>query len=208
MNYKRALIAALCAVPLIALFMWALTKDPGYIPSPLPGKEAPSFSLAVFAPGQPPLTRAVGDSVRLSDLRGQVVVLNFWASWCLACRDEHTTLSEVARRYAGQPVHFLGVLYNDQPAAGLQWISEMGGQSYPSVNDPNARTAIDYGLYGVPETFFLDVNGRVAFKNTGPVSDVVVSHIVDSLMAAGAASGRGETVPDARVREVPTKPGT
>jgi cytochrome c biogenesis protein CcmG/thiol:disulfide interchange protein DsbE len=205
-NYKRALIATTLAVPVIALFAWGLSKDPGYIPSPLPGKDAPQFSLAVFAPGQPPLNRAVGDSVRLGELRGQVVVLNFWASWCLACRDEHTTLSDVARRYAGRPVHFLGVLYNDQPAAGVQWISEMGGQSYPSVNDPNARTAIDFGLYGVPETFFLDVDGRVAYKNTGPVTDQLVSRIVDSLMAAGAARS-GEKSPDAGVRQVPAKPG-
>jgi cytochrome c biogenesis protein CcmG/thiol:disulfide interchange protein DsbE len=206
-NYKRALIAAMFAVPVIALFGWGLSKDPGYIPSPLPGKEAPPFSLAVFAPGQPPLNRAVGDSVRLSDLRGQVVVLNFWASWCLSCRDEHTTLSEVAKRYAGRPVHFLGVLYNDEPAAGLQWISEMGGQSYPSVNDPKARTAIDFGLYGVPETFFLDADGRVAYKNTGPVTDQVVSHLVDSLMAAGATRS-SEKLPDASVRQVPVKPGS
>jgi cytochrome c biogenesis protein CcmG/thiol:disulfide interchange protein DsbE len=205
-NYKRALIATTLAVPVIALFAWGLSKDPGYIPSPLPGKDAPQFSLAVFAPGQPPLNRVVGDSVRLGELRGQVVVLNFWASWCLACRDEHTTLSDVARRYAGRPVHFLGVLYNDQPAAGVQWISEMGGQSYPSVNDPNARTAIDFGLYGVPETFFLDVDGRVAYKNTGPVTDQLVSRIVDSLMAAGSTRS-GEKSPDASVRQVPAKPG-
>ena len=210
MNYRRALIAATFAVPVIALFAWGLSKDPGYIPSPLPGKEAPPFSLAVFAPGQPPLSRAIADTVRLNDLRGQVVVLNFWASWCLACRDEHTTLSDVARRYAGRPVHFLGVLYNDQPAAGVQWIAEMGGQSYPSVNDPNARTAIDFGLYGVPETFFLDVDGRVAYKNTGPVTDQLVSHLVDSLMAAGAAGATraGEHLPNAGVRQVPAKPGS
>lgn len=207
MNWKRAIIAATFAAPVIGLFAWALTKDPGYIPSPLPGTDAPAFSLAVFAPGQPPLDRPVGDTVRLAELRGQVVVLNFWASWCLACRDEHETLSLVAKRYAGKPVHFLGVLYNDQPAAGTQWIAEMGGQSYPSVNDPNARTAIDFGLYGVPETFFLDVDGRVAYKNTGPVSDRLLSRIVDSLMAAGA--GRPpERAPDAAVRQVPAKRGS
>lgn len=207
MNWKRALIASIAAVPVIGLFAWALQKDPGYIPSPLPGKDGPAFSLAVFAPGQPPLTRAIGDSVRLADMRGQVVVLNFWASWCLACRDEHAALSDVAKRYAGRPVHFLGVLYNDQPPAGTQWIAEMGGQSYPSVNDPNARTAIDYGLYGVPETFFLDAQGRVAYKHTGPVSDAVLMRLVDSLLAAAAARS-GEQVPDARLRQVPVKPGS
>ena len=185
MNWRRATIAGAITVPVILLFSWGLTKDPKEIPSPLPGREAPSFTLSVFAPGQPPLVRAIGDSVRLGDLKGQVVVLNFWASWCLECRVEHTTLSEIARQYAGRPVHFVGVLYNDQQAAGTQWIAEMGGQSYPSVTDPGARTAIDYGLYGVPETFFIDANGRVAYKQTGPVPATVLRRVVDSLMSAG-----------------------
>ncbi len=189
MNWKRALIAVLFAIPVIGLFAWGMNRDPRDIPSPLPGREAPTFKLAVFAPGQEALSRPVGDSVRLADLKGQVVVLNFWASWCLACRDEHETLSEVARTYVGKPVHFLGVLYNDDSNSGTKWIAEMGGQSYPSVLDPGARTAIDYGLYGVPETFFLDANGRVAYKHTGPVTATVLHRVVDSLMTAAAAGG-------------------
>jgi cytochrome c biogenesis protein CcmG/thiol:disulfide interchange protein DsbE len=153
-----------------------------------PGREGPVFSLPVFAPGLTPLNRPVGDTVRLGDLRGQVVVLNFWASWCLSCRDEHVALSQVARQYAGRPVRFLGVLYNDVPSAGMEWIAEMGGQAYPSVNDPGARTAIDYGLYGVPETFFLDATGRVAYKHTGPVPARVLTRVIDSLLAAGSAA--------------------
>ena len=184
MNWKRSLIAAVTAVPVILLFAWGFTRDPGEIPSPLPGHAAPQFSLDVFAPGQPPLSRPVGDTVRLADLRGQVVVLNFWASWCGACREEHAVLSTTARLYTGRPVHFLGVLYNDSPAAGEAWIAELGGQSYPSMQDPGARTAIDYGLYGVPETFFIDGSGRVAYKQLGPATEVLLAHIVDSLIAA------------------------
>jgi len=183
-NWKRSLIAAVTAVPVILLFAWGFTRDPGEIPSPLPGHAAPQFSLDVFAPGQPPLSRPVGDTVRLADLRGQIVVLNFWASWCGACREEHAVLSTTARLYTGRPVHFLGVLYNDSLAAGEAWIAEMGGQSYPSMQDPGARTAIDYGLYGVPETFFIDGDGRVAYKQLGPVTGVGLAHIVDSLIAA------------------------
>ncbi len=190
MNWNRAFIAALIAAPLIALFAWGFTRDPNSIASPLPGHDAPTFALEVFAPGQPPLARPIGDTVRLADLRGQVVVLNFWASWCLACGDEHAILTETAKRYAGRPVHFLGVLYNDVPSAGIAWIARMGGQSYPSVNDPSARTAIDYGLYGVPETFFLDADGRVAYKQTGPVTEAGLTSIVDSLLAASTSSKR------------------
>jgi cytochrome c biogenesis protein CcmG/thiol:disulfide interchange protein DsbE len=137
------------------------------------------------------------------------VVLNFWASWCLSCRDEHAILSQTARSYAGKPVHFLGVLYNDEPDNGTQWIARMGGQSYPSVTDPGADTAMNYGgyggwgrhllplypgahtasnygRYGVPETYFLDVNGRIAYNATGPVNERIVRHLVDSLMTAAA----------------------
>ncbi len=190
MNRTRAVIGMLIAIPVIWLFARSMGRDPRDLgPSPLAGRDAPGFRLAVFAPGQAALSRPVGDTVRLDDLKGQVVVLNFWASWCLACRDEHETLSEVARNYIGKPVHFLGVLYNDDALSGNKWIAEMGGQSYPSVLDPGARTAIDYGLYGVPETFFLDADGRVAFKNTGPVTATVLHRVVDSLMAAAATVG-------------------
>jgi cytochrome c biogenesis protein CcmG, thiol:disulfide interchange protein DsbE len=188
MNWKRAIIAAATATPVIALLGWGFTRDPGAIKSPLPGREAPTFALSIFAPGQPPLNRPIGDTVHLADFRGQVVVLNFWASWCLACRDEHTTISAVARSYAGRPVHFFGLLYNDRQPPALEWISEMGGQSYPSVDDPGARTAIDYGVYGVPETYFIDGSGRVAYKYTGPVPAVVLTRVIDSLMAAAPAA--------------------
>lgn len=184
MNWRRAALAASLTIPVIALFAYGLRQDPREIPSPLPGHPAPPFSLAVFAPGQPPLNRPVGDTVRLADLRGRVVVMNFWASWCLSCRDEHVGLTEVARQYAGKPVTFLGSLYQDTPDAGTAWIAQMGGQSYPSVQDPGSRTAVDYGLYGVPETFFISRDGTIARKITGPASPDLVMQIVDSLLAA------------------------
>jgi cytochrome c biogenesis protein CcmG/thiol:disulfide interchange protein DsbE len=190
MNWKRASIAALFAVPLILLFAWGFTKDPNNIPSPLPGRIAPDFRLAVFAPGEAPTTLPVGDTVHLASLRGQVVVLNFWASWCLSCRDEHVELQQFARRYEGKPVKFLGVLYNDFPAPAISWIKEMGGQQYPSVNDADAHTSIDYGLYGVPETYFIDGSGRVAYKQTGPVTDAILTRLVDSLIAALPANSK------------------
>lgn len=189
MNWNRAGVAALVAVPFIALLGWGLTRDPRDIPSPLPGREAPAFSMQVFAAGQPPLAKNIGDTVSLGQYKGQVVVLNFWASWCLACRDEHRVLSDVALQYAGKPVHFIGVLYNDDAKSGTEWIANMGGQSYPSVLDPKTRTAIDYGLYGVPETFFVDSNGRVAYKHTGPIAAPVLTRIIDSLMTAATKPG-------------------
>ena len=182
MNWKRAGLALLAAIPVILLLAYGFTRDPASIPSPLPGHPAPSFALSVFAPGEPPLARPIGDTLRLRDLAGKVVVLNFWASWCLACRDEHRTLSEAALSYAGRPTQFIGVLYNDRTSYGTQWIGQMGGQSYPAVTDSRSRTAIDYGLYGVPETFIIDASGKIAYKHIGPIPEPVLRRWIDSLL--------------------------
>lgn len=188
MNWRRASIGVLGSVPVIALFAWGLTRNPNEIVSPLPGRAAPEFALAVFAPGEGALARPVGDTLALARLRGQVVVLNFWASWCLSCRDEHADLSRSAVRYAGRPVQFVGVLYNDVATAGTDWIAGQGGQPYPSVLDPGARTAIDFGLYGVPETFVIDAAGLVAYKHIGPVSSAVLDRKIDSLLTVAPAA--------------------
>ncbi|MGH8311644.1 MAG: redoxin domain-containing protein, partial [Steroidobacteraceae bacterium] len=159
MNWKRALIAAALAIPIIALLRFGLTRDPHAIASPLPGRPTPAFDLAVFASGNGANAPAPGTRVRLSELRGNVVVVNFWASWCLPCKDEHAALSQIATRYADSTVRFVGVVYNDVTANALRWIEEMGGQAYPALLDPGTRTAIDFGVYGVPETFFIARDG-------------------------------------------------
>ncbi|HVZ48753.1 MAG TPA: TlpA disulfide reductase family protein, partial [Gemmatimonadaceae bacterium] len=135
-------------------------------------------------------TDAQGGEHTLAEWRGKVVVVNFWASWCLECVGEHPELSAVARRYTGSPVQFVGVLYNDVADAGRQWVTERGGEAYPALLDPGARAAIDYGLYGVPETFIIDPTGKVAYKHTGPIPASLLTQKLDSLLAApGAPSG-------------------
>jgi cytochrome c biogenesis protein CcmG/thiol:disulfide interchange protein DsbE len=191
MSWRRSLTAAVVALSFVALLGFGLTRDPRAIPSPLPGRSAPHFRLAVLRPGDHPPARIREDTATLSSLRGHVVVLNFWASWCLACRDEHAALSSVAREYAGRGVQFLGPVYNDTPARAVQWIEAMGGQAYPSLLDPGSRTAIDYGLYGVPETFFIGRDGIVAYKHVGPVTAALLRSKIDSLRGAtGAAAPR------------------
>jgi cytochrome c biogenesis protein CcmG, thiol:disulfide interchange protein DsbE len=188
MDWRRSTIGAAIALPVIALLAFGMTRDPRDIPSPLPGRMAPDFVLASFT-SPTGSTPARADSVHLAAMRGDVVVVNVWASWCLACRDEHPVLREIGRRYAGTDVHFVGVLYNDNVESGRRWISEMGGQSYPALEDPGARTAIDYGVYGVPETFFVGRDGRVAYKHTGPITeDVLIAKIEELRKARPAAT--------------------
>jgi cytochrome c biogenesis protein CcmG, thiol:disulfide interchange protein DsbE len=188
MKWRRAILLTVgFGTPMMALLAFGLTRDPGEIFSPLPGRAAPEFVLPTFTsgvrtvlhPDEPPQV----DTVRLSDLRGDVVVVNFWASWCLACRTEHEALHRVAARYAGGDVHFVGVLYNDSPSNGLRWLRTYGELPYPSVQDNGARTAIDYGLYGVPETFFIGRDGRVAYKHAGPVSEQLLISQIEALRA-------------------------
>lgn len=178
MKWNRAVIGVVAAIPVVALLGFGMTRDPREIDSPLPGREAPKFSLGIFTvdSGVPK-----SDSIRLAALKGDIVVVNFWASWCLACRDEHHALRDIGAQYRGTDVHFVGVLYNDVAPNGRRWIESMGGESYPSVLDPGTRTAIDFGVYGVPETYFIGRDGRVAYKHTGPVTEEVLVKKIEEL---------------------------
>jgi cytochrome c biogenesis protein CcmG/thiol:disulfide interchange protein DsbE len=122
-----------------------------------------------------------------------VVVRNFFGSWCFECRYEHAYLSEAARLYQSRGVRFFGVLYNDEPANGRRWIEQMGGQSYPALVDPGSRVAIDYGLYGVPETFFIAPDGTVTHKQIGPLTLERIAQILDPLLAGDTGAATGST---------------
>jgi cytochrome c biogenesis protein CcmG/thiol:disulfide interchange protein DsbE len=173
MNWTRSLVGVGIAVPIVMLLGYGLTRDPRQIDSPLPGRPAPDFSLPTLQPG---------DSIKLSELRGNVVVVNFWASWCIPCRDEHPVLLAASQVYEPKGVRFVGIAYNDKPGDSQRWLDELGS-SYPSLVDNGARTAIDYGVSGVPETFILDKQGVVAFKKFGPITSGEITQKLDSLLA-------------------------
>lgn len=191
MNWRNALLGMLLGLPVVALLAFGLTRDPKAMMSPLPGRAAPEFRLAV-------LDAPDGRTVALADHLGEVVVLNFWASWCMECRREHAALSQAATQFRDRGVHFYGVLYNDSPENGRRYIQQMGGQTYPSLLDPNSRTAIDYGLYGVPETFFIGPDGRVAHKQIGPLSLPRIVQILTPLLEDIGTGAGGQTPGEVR----------
>jgi cytochrome c biogenesis protein CcmG/thiol:disulfide interchange protein DsbE len=208
-SWRRAAIAMLVVgIPLIMLFTFGLRRgDPRLIPSPLVEEEAPDFALPVLALDGPTEDGddMTGDTVRLSELRGQVVVLNFFASWCGPCRIEHRALSRSARRYADRDVQFLGVVYNDQAPAVRAYVRQLGGQSYPALMDPGQRVAIDYGLVGVPETFFIGKDGRVRRKVFSAVNETQLTEEIEALLDEPWEGGAGEVsgpVGDAPAAEV------
>ncbi len=175
---RRAIwLLPVMAVPALGLLAFGLTRSPQTLPSALIGKEAPGFRLALMADETAP------DSLDFAEYRGKVVVLNFWASWCLPCRDEHPVLIELTETYDPDDVRLLGVVYQDTPANGALYMRQFGGD-WPSVMDPGSRTAIEYGVYGVPETFFIGADGRIAHKHIGAVTRSLVREKVDSLLAA------------------------
>ena len=167
-----AAAAVLITVALAAVFAGRFGEDPRAVASPLVGKPAPTREL--------PMLDGSG-VLSLDDLAGNVVVVNFWASWCVPCRREHAELAAAARRYEGQSVRFVGVVYQDKEGDARRFLDELG-RPYDNVTDPGSRAAIDFGLFGVPETFFIDRDGIVRSRITGPVTTDAVAAAVDPLL--------------------------
>jgi cytochrome c biogenesis protein CcmG/thiol:disulfide interchange protein DsbE len=156
----------------LVLFLGAgLKLDPKEVPSPLIGKPAPTFALArLDDPTQ---------TIRRDDLLGQVWMLNVWASWCVACREEHPLLVEFAK---SKTLPIYGLNYKDQPAAGQKWLSDFGNPYQASLSDRDGRVGIDFGVYGVPETFIIDRQGVVRFKQIGPITPEVIRTKIEPLV--------------------------
>lgn len=148
---------ALFAVLAVFLAL-GLGQDPRKIPSPLIGKPLPAFSLPTL--GKP------GSKFTNADLHGQVALINVWASWCVACREEHEFLMSLAQNN----VPLIGLNYKDAPTDAQQVLRELGNPYRTVLVDSDGRTGIDWGVYGVPETFLVDKTGIIRYKYIGPIT--------------------------------------
>jgi cytochrome c biogenesis protein CcmG/thiol:disulfide interchange protein DsbE len=144
---------------MVCLLGAGLKLNPRDVPSPLVGKPAPAFRLPTLANPD--------TYVSAADLRGKVWILNVWASWCVACRQEHPVLVEFART---SPVPVYGLNYKDTRAQALRWLGNFGDPYRQSLSDTDGLVGIDFGVYGVPETFVIDRDGVIQLKLTGPVT--------------------------------------
>jgi cytochrome c biogenesis protein CcmG/thiol:disulfide interchange protein DsbE len=146
-------------IALLGFLYVGLSRDPREVPSPFIGKPAPAFELArLHAPDQ---------RFAQKDMAGKVWLLNVWASWCVACREEHPVLVELAKR---KTLPIVGLNYKDEPADAKAWLAQFGDPYQLSVTDRDGRVGIDYGVYGVPETFLIDRQGVIRYKQIGPIT--------------------------------------
>jgi cytochrome c biogenesis protein CcmG, thiol:disulfide interchange protein DsbE len=170
-NKKVLLIGLAIIVPIIVVLFMNLGRDPRKVDSPLVGRPMIDFTL-----------REVGttQTVDLSSYRGKPIVVNFWATWCVPCHVEHQVLARVAKMMGSQ-VQFVGVVFDDEEEKILQFLRQ-NGHAYPALEDEGGKVAIAYGVYGVPETFFIDRAGTIVAKHEGPLDEGTLTSYVASVI--------------------------
>ena len=156
---KKFLIPLALFVVLVGFLAIGLNRDPREVPSPLVGKPAPAFVREQLAQPEKKFSP--------EDMKGKVWMLNVWSSWCVSCRQEHPLLVEFARAEAAP---LIGLDYKDQREDALRLLKQFGNPYDLSVVDPDGRVGIDYGVYGVPETYIIDKAGIIRHKHTGPIT--------------------------------------
>jgi len=172
---------------LAVMFGTGLHRDPSIVPSALIGKPVPTFSL-------PPVQgRTLGLSS--ADLKGSVSLVNVFASWCVACREEHPLWMRL-KEVGSMPIH--GINYKDKPDDAERWLDTMGDPYTRTGADLNGRVAIDWGVYGVPETYVIDRQGRIAFKQIGPVNRRILDETILPLIARLRGNAVSEVFPQER----------
>ncbi|MBJ6980732.1 MULTISPECIES: DsbE family thiol:disulfide interchange protein [unclassified Luteimonas] len=181
---RRLLALAIAAgfIVLVALLYYGVRQsdraDRESLPSPLIGRAAPEFSL--------PVLHDASYRVGSADLRGQPYLLNIWGSWCPACRDEHPVLAKYAET---KRIRVVGYNWKDEPADALRWLEQFGNPYWVVIADYEGRTAIQWGIYGAPETFLVDAEGIIRWKHVGPLTDEIVDEVLAPMVDAMAKEG-------------------
>jgi cytochrome c biogenesis protein CcmG/thiol:disulfide interchange protein DsbE len=159
MRILWALVPLIGVGVLVAFLHKGLSLSPREVPSPLIDKPAPTFDL--------PLLHQPDNRMTQDDFKGKVTLVNVWASWCVSCRVEHPLLVELAR---STDLEIVGLNYKDEPDAARRWLAQLGNPYNQSIMDLDGRTGVDWGVYGVPETFVVDADGMIRHKHIGPVT--------------------------------------
>lgn len=172
----RYLLPIVALAALVVLLAVGLRRDPGLVPSPLIGRQAPAFSL--------PRLDDPSRQLDLTDLAGDVALLNVWATWCGGCRQEHPFLMQLA---AGRQIRIFGLNWKDDPVLATRWLADLGNPYVAVGVDQDGRAAIDWGVYGAPETFLVDATGRVLYKHIAPLTaEVWAAEFVPRIAASRA----------------------
>lgn len=206
MKARRLLIVALALALLGALFAFGLLRGSPdrNVTSNLLGKPAPDFTLPLYERYQP----EYGAALQRSAFDGKPLVINFWASWCLPCFDEAPVLQAAWQAYEGMGVQFIGIQTQDpgRRDEGRAFISQFG-LTFPNVVDDDSSVSVDFGLFGVPETFFVDASGRVAYRHVGPVTPQVMEAQLQTLLGGAGAGAPVRGAPSAAPASPTTQAG-
>ena len=187
-----AIVAVIVSAGLAVVFSSRFGRDPNLVPSPLIGQPAPDIEL--------PLLLDTG-TASLADFEGEIVVVNVFASWCPGCRTEHAALVSTAEAFANSGVRFVQIAYQDRPEDTIDFLQELGmSPATTYLNDVDSRASIAFGVFGVPETYFIDADGIVQGKIQGETNALLLGQTIDRLR-------QGEEIGSEVVGDVQTAPG-
>jgi cytochrome c biogenesis protein CcmG/thiol:disulfide interchange protein DsbE len=183
MPWRRLALTLALIAPILALLAFGFSRDARYIASPLIAKPAAPFTVTLFD----------GRKLTLDDLRGKAVFLNFWASWCLPCRQEARDLEAAWQKVKERDMVFLGVALQDTDTNSREFLKEFN-ITYPNGRDEAGKIGIDYGTWGIPESFFIDPAGRITYKHVGAIrASLVVAKLEEAAQGiVSSQEGRGD----------------
>jgi len=186
MPWRRLVLVALIIGPIVGLLAFGFTRDARYITSPLIAKPAAPFTITLFD----------GGKLTLEDLRGKAVFLNFWASWCPPCRAEARDLEAAWQKVKDENMVFIGVALQDTDRNSLEFLKEFE-VTYPNGKDASGKIAVEYGTWGIPESFFIDPQGRITYKHVGGIrAPLVLAKLEEAARGiVSAQEGKGDYQP-------------